>query len=287
MENIILNSLYTIFSKTINILPGDFAAYPGIFLGKTASILTSKRKERSVANIKEALDYQQKDAEELMEKVYRFVGITFAEFLKMENLSREELLTAINFIDQDYLAEAFNKGNGVIIYSAHFGNWELMAAAMAAAGYPTNAIARSQNNSKFDQKINQIRSARGVNIIPKGVSVRKAYQVLKRGEILLILGDQDARDSGWKMDFFDRPASTYHGAVQLAARTGALIVPAFLLRRDWFKHDFICQAPVQVAAKADQEEQKIILQELVDQTEKMIRKYPDHWMWLHRRWKTY
>ena len=162
-----------------------------------------------------------------------------------------------------------------------------MGAVLALKGYKVYSIAQEQNNSLFDEKINKIRSNAGVGIIPKGLSIRKAFKVLKANEILAILGDQHARRDGWKIDFFDRPALTFPGAVKFAQRTGAPIVPIFFHRQGWLKHDLKCYPPREIDKDASEAELREELQSLVKLTEEEIKKEPVDWMWLHKRWKTY
>ena len=117
--------------------------------------------------------------------------------------------------------------------------------------------------------------------------VRQAFKKLKDNQIVAILGDQDARSTGWKLKFFERDASTYPGAVQFAQRTGASIVPAFFHRQGWLKHELKCYPPRRISRDASEQELKRELQSLVELTEAEIKKEAADWMWLHKRWKTY
>jgi KDO2-lipid IV(A) lauroyltransferase len=190
-------------------------------------------------------------------------------------------------VGEDYLKEACERGKGVIIYGAHFGNWEWMAAVLALLGYPLNAIALEQSNGFFNEKINEIREEKGINIITKGISVRKTFSYLKNGECVYILGDQDAGKKGWEIDFFGQSASTYPGAVRLAQRTGASIVPVFLIRNKAGRFRLKIKQQHTIPHDINRDQQKEHLQELVNITEEVIKDYPSQWFWLHRRWKTY
>ncbi|RCW83298.1 KDO2-lipid IV(A) lauroyltransferase [Halanaerobium sp. DL-01] len=277
---------FDLFKLITQKMPLSRAYLPGKFLSQLAYKLSGSRGENSRQNIMAAFKVDKNKADKMLAKVYSNLGMTLSEFLLQENIEEEEIDNIIEYENIEYLDKCLNKGKGVIIYTGHFGNWELMGAALTLKGYKVNAIVRTQNNSVMDEKINLIRKNIGISIIPK-VSVRKAYKALKQGEIVVILGDQDAREKGWKMEFFDKPASTYTGAVQLAERTGAAVVPAFLIRKGWLKHRFLFYSPIFVDRKADKAVQRKILQDLLDTTEEIIRRYPDQWMWLHKRWKTY
>lgn len=278
---------YNLFKFIAKSLPRKRANFIGVIIAKLAYLVTSERRKRACDNIERALGVSKKEAERLTKEVYRNLGLDFAEFLLEEEFDEEDINQMVDFIDLDYLDQALEKGNGVILYTAHFGNWELLGAVLALKGYKINSIAREQNNLLFDKKINKIRRDLGIGIIPKGLAVRQAFKALKNNEIVAILGDQDARSNGWKLEFFDRPASTFPGAVQFAARTGAEIVPGFFSRKGWLEHQFKCYPPRKIEAGSTKEGLKKELQSLLELTEEEIKKSPADWMWLHKRWKTF
>jgi len=279
--------LYNIFRYSLKKLPNRAGSYLGRLIAFLAYLITPERREHSRLNLKRALNINDQESKKMIKKVYRNLGYNFAEFLIEDSLSEEDIDQMVEFEGLEYLDQALKKEKGVILYTAHLGNWELLGAVLALKGYKINSIAREQNNSLFDQKINQIRRGIGIGIIPKGLAVRQAFKKLKDNQVVAILGDQDARSSGWKLKFFDRDASTYAGAVQFAQRTGAAIVPAFFHRRDWLKHELKCYPALRIDKKASESELKSELQSLLKLTEAEIKKKPADWMWLHKRWKTY
>ncbi|MFW6294570.1 MAG: lysophospholipid acyltransferase family protein [Halanaerobium sp.] len=279
--------LYNLFKFITKLLPRNNADIVGIIISKLAYYLSPERRKKARANIQKALGVSKEEAEKLTREVYKNLGLNFAEFLLEEELNEDDIDQMVEFIDIDYLDQALKKGNGVILYTAHFGNWELLGAVLALKGYKINSIAREQNNLLFDKKINKIRRDIGIGIIPRGLAVRQAFKALKNNEIVAILGDQDARSKGWKLNFFDRPASTFPGAVQFAERTGAEIVPAFFSRKGWLKHQLKCYSPRKIEAGKTEQELKEELQSLVNLSEAEIKKSPADWMWLHKRWKTF
>jgi KDO2-lipid IV(A) lauroyltransferase len=279
--------LYNIFRFSLSKLPSAAGRYLGKSIAYLAYIITSSRREHTRLNLKRALNLNDKESKKLIKKVYENLGYDFAEFLMEDSFSLEDIDKMIDFSGLKYLDQALKKEKGVILYTAHLGNWELLGAVLAIKGYNVNSIAREQNNSLFDQKINEIRRGIGIGIIPKGLAVRQVFKKLKDNQIVAILGDQDARNHGWKLKFFDRDASTYAGAVQFAKRTGAPIVPVFFQRQDWLKHKVKVYEPRKINKDASESELKEELQSLLDLTEKEIRENPADWMWLHKRWKTY
>ncbi|HHU93142.1 MAG TPA: lysophospholipid acyltransferase family protein [Halanaerobiaceae bacterium] len=284
MLDLVLYSFFLVIYFLINIFPRGYLLGRG--LGKLIYGLLKDRREVTIDNLKMVYG-EELSAEELTglcKEVYCQLGITLIEFMKLKKLKKEDLAKVIEVEGAEYLKEAYETGRGVIVYSAHFGNWEWLASILSLQGYPLNAIARTQNNPYFDKKINEIRTSKGVKIIPRGMSVRQAITALKRGELLLILGDQNGRKDGWLIDFFGKPASTYPGAVQLAQRTGAVVVPAYLIRKEPGKFLLKIYPYYDIPREATRDEQKDYLVQLTENMEEVIRQYPEQWLWLHRRW---
>ena len=279
--------LYNFFRFVLKKLPNSAGRYLGKLIAALAYLITPARREHSRLNLKKALNLNKQESKKMIKEVYKNLGYDFAEFLLEDSFTEEDIEKMVDFNDLEYLDQALAEEKGVIIYTAHLGNWELLGAVLAIKGYKINSIAREQNNSLFDQKINQIRRGIGIGIIPKGLAVRQVFKKLKDNQLIAILGDQDARDHGWKLKFFERDASTYAGAVQFAKRTGAPIVPLFFHRKDWLKHEVQCYPPRRIKKDASEAELKSELQSLLELTEKEIKKAPADWMWLHKRWKTY
>lgn len=289
MKNLIIYFFFRVFTFLVNILPKRLQYYLGSGFGKLAYSLTKSRRKVARDNIKRALgnEISDKKITQLIASVYENLGFMLVEFILLRKINENNYEKFVNIEGYKNFVEAFEEDKGVIIYSAHFGNWEWLAVFISLMGYPINAIAQEQHNQYFDKYINQIRTDKGINIIKLGISVRKAYYKLKKGECIFILGDQDARHKGWKLNFFDLPASTYHGVIQLAERTGAFIVPAFLIRQSFAKHKLVFYPARKIEDGMEQKEKKKVLQKLNNLTEKVIKDNKNQWFWLHKRWKSY
>ena len=284
--NIFLYLLYQIFSFTTRIIPDRLRYLIGITLGNLVFYGIKKRREIGINNLKMAFpELSDQAARELIKKSCHHLGLNLVEFTMLSYLKKEDLLNNVQIENKDILDQALAGGQGIIIYSAHFGNWELVGVNLALQGYPLSGLARTQNNPYFDNRINQLRELAGIRLIPLGMSVREAFKVLRNRKILYILGDQHAGTKGWTVKFFGRVTSTYPGAVQLAVRTGAVILPAYIIREGWRRHRIKIFQPYAIKKSATEKEQHRLLQELTSLSEKVIREYPEQWLWLHRRWK--
>jgi len=289
MKNLLIYFLFKIFTFLVNILPKKLQRYLGIGFGKFAYFITKSRRKVAKENLEIAFGdkLSEKEKNDLIKEVYKNIGFMLVEFILLKKIDKSNFKKFVNIEGYENLKKAFEKKKGIIIYGAHFGNWEWLGVFISLLGFPLNAIVQEQHNTYFDNYINDIRKSQGVNIIKLGVSIRKAYSKLKKGECVFILGDQDARDRGWKLNFFDKTASTYPGVIQLAERTGALIVPSFLIRNKFADHKLVFYPARKVKKGLSQKEKKKKLQSLNNLTEKVINENKEQWFWLHKRWKTY
>lgn len=284
--NIFLYLLYQIFSFTIRIIPDRLRYLIGITLGNLVFYGIKKRREIGINNLKMAFpELSDQASRELTKKSCHHLGLNLVEFTMLSHAKKEDLLNNIQIENKDILDQVLAGGQGIIIYTAHFGNWELLGVDLALQGYSLHVLAQAQNNPYFNDRINQIRELAGMRLIPLGMSVRGAFKVLKNREILCIAGDQNAGTKGWSVNFFGRTTPTYPGAVQLAVRTGAVIVPAYIIREGWRCHRIKIYQPYAIKKSATEKEQYQLLQELTSLSEEVIREYPEQWLWLHRRWK--
>lgn len=200
--------------------------------------------------------------------------------------------TPIVFEGRHYLDEALAQNKGVIAVSAHLGNFPLMISFVAQQGYDTYSILRPTRDEKLEKFLFKKRTALGfktVYAIPPRQSVVDSLKALRGKGLLFILLDQNfGREGAVFVDFFGKKAATATGPVKLAMKTGAPIVPMFMVRDEENKrHKIIVNPPLALAEGNN--EQEVIQNTVADITaliEKYIRLYPYQWSWMHRRWKT-
>ncbi|MEJ6951188.1 lysophospholipid acyltransferase family protein [Natronospora cellulosivora (SeqCode)] len=286
MVNHILYIVFILLMKVICFLPLSISKKIPSILAFITYKLGSKRNKSVRENIKKAFpEYSIEECENLLKKVYYNFSMVLVEFMLLEKLSSTDLNNCISEEGKEYLGQVHNKDNGIILYTAHFGNWEWLGTYYAAQGNTITAIAKEQKNYLFDKKITEIRESKGAKVITKDLSLRKIYKTLLRGKTVLILADQHAGNDGWILEFFARKASAFSGPVRLAVKTGASILPIFIIREGWMKHKIVYYPPYNIDKDASDDEQRELLQELTKLTEKTIREYPEQWFWLHNRWK--
>jgi KDO2-lipid IV(A) lauroyltransferase len=185
--------------------------------------------------------------------------------------------------------EALTRGKGAIGLTAHLGNWELCAQILARLGYKMNAIALKHTHSRIDNFFSRQREVTGIKVIPVGLGVRKCFTALKNNEIVGILGDRDfSGENGIVVDFFGRSILAPLGPAVLSLRTGAAIVPAFVIRDEkddrYFRYIF---TPVIYPEYSGDEPKDIknITKKYIKVIEEYVRLYPQQWFVFHEFWK--
>jgi KDO2-lipid IV(A) lauroyltransferase len=162
-----------------------------------------------------------------------------------------------------------------------------MGARLKSQGYPMNFLVGEQTNTAVDDMMNDLRRSKGIGIISMGASMRNVLKALKQNQFVAMLSDQDAGSRGVFVNFMGRPASTPFGPASFAVRTGAALICGFIVRESPSGHRVILEPPfVPVPGASDEEESLRLTQEYTSLLEKYVRARPDHWLWLHRRWKT-
>jgi len=197
----------------------------------------------------------------------------------------------MTIIGQENLDDAFKQKKGVIAVTAHFGNFPLMMLYFAERGYDVYCIMRHTRDPEFDKYLYKRREEKGLKSIytqPRRESVVKSLKALRNNALLFIPVDQNFGASGGVyVDFFGKKAATAPGPAVFSERTGAPIVPMFIIRDGNDKHKIIIEKPLELEIKdGDQKTTQYNMARITAIVEKYIRKYPHEWAWMHRRWKT-
>jgi KDO2-lipid IV(A) lauroyltransferase len=178
-------------------------------------------------------------------------------------------------------------GRGCVFMTGHFGNWEVLGASMALAGIPFHSVARPIDNPLADRFFVRLREQFGQKIVRKRGALREMVRVLREGGYLGLLADQDARGRGLFVEFFGRPASTEPAPAVLAVKLGVPMLVGFCHRTGRFRFVAEAAAVLEPDPAADRDaEVRRLTQEYTACVEAVIRRHPEQWLWLHRRWKT-
>ncbi|HNV68533.1 MAG TPA: lysophospholipid acyltransferase family protein [Candidatus Ozemobacteraceae bacterium] len=219
--------------------------------------------------------------------VYQHFFLNALEMASIPYLQREELLARIEARGLDHLRAALDRGRGCIILSGHYGLWEMVPPWMSYHGFPMTVVVRRQNNPHVDEWMEFMRQAHGPKTTDSGFTLRQILRALKNGESLGLMSDQDAGTKGLFVNFLGKEASTVVGPAQIALKTGSPIVPLCLHPQHPHPHQLEICAPIFPDRYADDLEGQIrITQAYTDILAEWVRRRPEQWFWLHRRWKT-
>ncbi len=260
----------------------------GRVLGRLAYVLTVSRRRVALDNLARA--FPEKSPEEIRtiaRGAFQNYGISLVEMLWSGQAAKEELADLVHLVNPEVAYRARERGKGVILLSGHFGSWELLVSSfLVRLGWAATVIVQLQRNRKINAIIDAQRRRFNVTTIPMGPSVREVLKTLERKEVLLILGDQSGPKESLFIDFFDRPAATHKGTAAFSLKSGAPIVFVALVRQADGTHEAVFEEVDRSGLDTYNEEN---IAELTRRhaavLERYIRLYPDHWLWMHKRWK--
>jgi len=271
-------------------VPWPVSQFAGKMLGLAFSTLPVLRRDITLESILRSFEGQWNadECRKILRRVYIHFGQMIFEVPHILRLNHENLSRYVVFENEENLREALAKGKGAFILTAHFGNWELMSAAVPLYfGRRAAVVVRPIDFAPMDQLVSRLRSRFGTEVIPKQRSMRRIFLALRQQKLIGILLDQNVDwYEGVFTPFLGRWACTNKGLAQMAARTGSPVVPAFPVRQEDGRHRIIFEKEVPLVLgdrTAEVEENTILFTQVI---ESFVRRYPDHWFWFHRRWKT-
>jgi KDO2-lipid IV(A) lauroyltransferase len=190
---------------------------------------------------------------------------------------------------KETIAQVLAEGKGAIGLTAHIGNWELTAQILARWGYKVNAVTLSHQHKNVDQFFSYLRSVTGIRVIPVGLAVRQCYAALKRNEVVGILGDRDfSGQNGIYVNFCGRQMMAPRGPAILSLRTGAPLVPGFVIRdeKDDRYFDYYFEEPIYPQRTGDEEHDvRVLTEKIIAVIERYVRQYPRQWYMFRPFWK--
>jgi KDO2-lipid IV(A) lauroyltransferase len=220
---------------------------------------------------------------------YRSLGWQLAEFCQMARYTRENTQGFIRYEGLENYVAARERGKGVLIVTAHLGAWELSSFWHSLMGYPMSMVIRRLDNPRVDRLVNGIRCLHGNQVLHKDDFARGLLSAMRRGETVGILMDTNMTPpQGVFVPFFGVEACTASGLARVALRTGAAVLPGFLVWEAAERKYVLRFGPEIPPVWTGQEEFDIVANtaRLTAVIEDYVRRYPEQWLWVHRRWKT-
>jgi KDO2-lipid IV(A) lauroyltransferase len=286
LEYLIARSLLAIFA----VLPLRVALSAGSTLGRCGYYFSRRLRRTGLRNLELAFpDLSPRQREDLLRGCFRNLGRLLGVFSHFAKASPAALRAIIECEGLEHLDAARKSGRGVILFTGHVGAWELSSFALSLFDYPLSFLVRRIDNPKIEALVDRRRTRLGNRTIDKRSAAREMLQLLQTGGTLGILVDLNTLDrEGTFVDFFDVPASTTFMLAKLALRTGADVLPVFA-PWDQQRRRFLLRIDEPLSFERsgnDEEDVRRLTQLFTNVVEKYVRRYPDQWLWIHRRWKT-
>lgn len=219
------------------------------------------------------------------------MGRMAAELAHLPKLTDDDLKDMVRFDNEAWWSEAitWDRATGVLILSGHFGNWELLVFAHGRRGHPVSMVHRAIANPLIDRWFNALRARAGTKLVKKSRAAGSVLQALHDKQLLVLPFDQNStRGLGVFVPFFGLPASTNSGIARIALRADAPVVPVFIVRDGHRARHTVHVLPIMDVERTGdfQEDVRRNTERFSQVFEDMVRRYPEQWLWVHKRWKT-
>lgn len=284
--------LAILMEKIAIFLPEPFVFFVCEKISFCCYVLLKKEREKVIRHLTQAFsdEYSEKEIKELAKKVFINLGRNIAELFLIKTFDKTKMEKRISCEGKEIIDENLKKGKGVIVLGSHTGNWELTSPYFSVFSVGGGAIAKSLKDRALNNLLTRLRTHEKCEVIDRDSSPKRIFKILKENKLIGILADQDIKNvEGVFVNFFGLPAYTPVAPVKIARAAGCVLVPAFLVRdpQNKYRHKIIVHPAIHIDKK-NKDPQMIIekTQEWTTLLEKHIRKYPDQWVWMHKRWKT-
>ncbi len=276
--------------RALGALPRSLARAVGAGLGAVAFAFTGRLRRTGGRNLQIA--FPESDAAwrmRTLRQLYRNLGLHLAEFCRMSRYTPESTRSFIRYAGLDHYLAARDQGRGVLVVTGHLGLWELSSFYHSLMGYPMSMVIRRLDNPLVDRLVNGIRCLHGNTVLHKDDFARGLLGAMRRGDTVGILMDTNMTPpQGIFVDFFGTPACTPSGLARVAMRTQAAVLPGFLTwREDEKKYVLEFGERLELVRTGDDEQDMVTNTQICTTAiEAWVRRYPEQWLWVHRRWKT-
>ena len=288
LEKAAYKSIEILF-RLIGLIPRQLAFRLGNFLGHIVFLADSKHREIVFGNLFRAFGNEKSPYEirMLARQVFMNALQIIFEIGWSLRLDKEQLMKHFTIEGRSIIKNACEQGRGVLVLTAHFGNWELLSVVGAMLAHPLSVVYRPLDFKPLDRFFIHLRTRFGSKVIPNKRSLLALLRSLERGEMVVLLMDQNVDwYEGVFVDFLGHSACTNSGLALLALKTRAPVIPVFIVReKEGFIAKFLPGIPLQQTGDQTRDMEDNT-QQYNHVIESFLRQYPDQWFWLHQRWKT-
>jgi KDO2-lipid IV(A) lauroyltransferase len=268
-------------------LPWRLVSAAGEWLGLAFYALVARRRQVAIENLARAFpEREPAERARIARRVFRHFGRMTFELLKFSTLSPDAILARVEVEGADHGRQAYAAGRGVFFLTAHYGSWEVDGLVHALVLAPIGVMARRLDNPLLDAMLERMRQWTGNWVIYRNQGIRRALRALESGQGVAILIDQHVLGAdAITVDFFGRPAATTTALAALALRTGAPVIPVFSIPTAPGRYRIIYERPVERPSVDSADPVREFTQRCTDVLEAYVRRHPELWLWMHRRWR--
>lgn len=290
-EDLLLNGFLTLMAILLFPLKPKNLVSLSKVLGVFSFLLLKKYRKRVLDNLAmvSGPEGNSKKRIHLAKEIFIQFTLTPLETVYAYSHSFDRFLRKIKIQGKEYLDQALSRGKGVIALGAHLGSFTLVGARLSLEGYRVNLMINEGNYPRLWRRLDTYQKRMGQNpfpVRPISTSIKKSINALRRNEILYLIADEQWREGGVPVRFFNHIAYTPPGPALLSLKTGAAILPMFILRKERIPHTLLIGPPVKIEGIGEMKQDLEILTSIFTKViEEKIREVPLQWTWLNRRWK--
>jgi len=277
-------------ARTLGWLPRGLARLVAGALAWSVYQLHGRLRRVGRRNLELALpDVSSEERDRILHRLFRSLGWQLVEFCRMARYTPENTRNWIRTEGLQHYLAAEARGKGVLIVTGHMGAWELSSFYHSLMGHPMGMVIRRLDNRPLDEFVNGIRCLHGNRVLHKDDFARGLLTAMRKGETVGILMDTNMTPpQGVFVEFFGYEACTASGLARVALKTGAAVLPGFMLWEEAERRYVLHFGPQLAFERTSDGEADIVAatQQCTRVIESWIRRYPDQWLWIHRRWKT-
>jgi Kdo2-lipid IVA lauroyltransferase/acyltransferase len=259
----------------------------GCLLGRVFHAVDGGHRRLAVDNLQAAFPLRSRqECAAIARRMFEHFGQLLMVLLKFSTLTREEMLRHVEFDGEERVRAAHAQGRGVLLFTGHFGFWEINALVHALVLQPMSVLARPLDNPMLHDLLEGVRTSTGNSVIYRRGAIRRVLRALASNQAVAVLIDQHMQSAdAVYVDFFNRPASTTSALAALALKTGAPVVPVFALPLPGGRFRMVYEHPVEPPSRDRPDAAREFTQRCTDVLEMYVRRYPELWLWMHRRWR--
>jgi len=273
--------------QVVRLLPWRVVRALGNALGLAFHALDRPHRRMAVENLRHAFPLRSRDeCRAIARATFAHFGRLLVDLLKFSTLTPAQMLERVEFEGLERVRHAHEQKRGVLLFTAHFGFWEQDGLVHALALAPIAVVARPLDNPFLHRLLDSVRTVTGNTVIYRRGGLRRIMRALASNQAVAMLIDQhiQAADAVY-VEFFNRPAATTAALAALALRTGAPVIPVFALPVGSGRYRLVYEHAVEPPREDDPDPIREFTQRCTDVLEMYVRRYPELWLWMHRRWR--